>query len=798
MAKILVIVESPGKIKKIQAYLGSNYIVMASVGHIMDLPKKKLGIDIKNNFTPTYEILDDKHQIVKSLQAQAKKSKEILIATDKDREGEMIGENIAQALKLKDPKRIVFDSITKTDLLKAIQNPRKIDIHMVNAQKGRRILDRLVGYLLSPILWKHIQKGLSAGRVQSVVVRLIVEQENKINTFFSNEIDNLYKFEGYFNEKNQKSFKSDLYDLKKINKNNQYTGTRTIFNTQTESRQFIKICQNSTFEIANIFDKVSIRNSPAPFTTSTLQQEASRKLGLTIKQTMTCAQNLYNAGFITYMRTDATNLSQDAQKAIKEYIVKTFGENYYKESINKQKTKNIQEAHEACRPSKIDVTYVEPHDKISNNEVRLYDLIWKRTIASQMEPAQYTTTNIQISISKTKNYYFTTMIENISFEGYLKIYKISNQDEDEDEDEDKDRDKNKNIKIPPKNTILEVERIFGKNEYKKPPSRFNEASLVDKLDPRNLNIGRPSTYATIISTIQNRNYVKIDNIEGVTKKIINLEWKTGTKINEISDTVILGEEKNKLIPTTLGTIVNDFLVSNFPEILDYQFTSLMENKLDDVADNKIDWTKVVQIFYDVFEKQLTKVKNEPILKDKLTRELGKIKDKLVIATMAKFGPVIKLDDGKKGIYAPIKPPLTLETITLDDAKKLLEYPKNIGKIDKNDVLLKKGKFGFYVTIGKTKLSVEKEDISIDEIKELLKDKQKKNLLEFEDKEKTYTILEGQYGKYIKIQNKKDQKKKNNVKLPEEYKLESLTLEIILDIIDKHFKKPKKKFFKKTK
>ncbi|MBA42691.1 MAG: DNA topoisomerase I [Magnetococcales bacterium] len=799
MVKNLVIVESPGKIKKIQSYLGSNYIVLASVGHIMDLPPKTLGIDIENDFKPRYEVLSGKRDIVKKLKQAYKTADDVLIATDRDREGEMIGWNIAEVLGLKDPKRIVFDSITKTELLNAIKNPRKIDHNMVNAQKARRVLDRIVGYKLSPVLWRHVQKGLSAGRVQSVVVRLIVEKENEINNFFSMDIPSSFKFHGLFRESNEKFFKSELYILKKKDKDNRFVGGKSSIEGEREARKFLLTCMNSEFKIHDVFDKQSIRNSPAPFTTSTLQQEASRKLGFSVKTTMQTAQNLYNAGHITYMRTDATNLSKEAMGSIKKFINEKYGNKFYKETYYKPKSKNVQEAHEACRPSNVFVEFVKEEGAISNKEVRLYNLIWRRTIASQMAPAEFKITNIQISISKNSKYYFATVLENLVFEGYLKVYNMKAENEDEIENEE-----NKGIKVPKKGTNLEVDKIVGKEEFKKPPSRFSEASLVDKLDPKNLNIGRPSTYATIISTIQDRNYAKFKDIEGVEKDSKQLCWNNKSKIDETSEKVIIGQEKNKLVPTSLGEVVNNFLTKNFPKIMDYKFTSNMEDSLDDIADNKKDWVNVMKNFYKEFSSQLDIVSKEPLLiEDKFTKILGKNEKGIeIIATMGKYGPMIKECETKtKCNIAPIKKPLTIDTITLEQAMKLLEYPKILGYIDKKTVSLKKGEYGFYVTIGKgktqTKISIENENISLEDIKKILEERAKKSLGEFKKDTKTYLVLEGPYGAYIKMNDSKT-KKKYNIKLPEKEDPKTLTLDKVLEIVDLYFKKPRYKKNNKSK
>lgn len=808
---ILVLLESPGKIKKIESILGTKYKALASIGHIMDLDPKNMSIDVENNFEPQYIINSDKIKVVKDLQNAAKKADRILIATDEDREGEMIAWSIANVLKIKKPERITFNSITKTELLKAIENPRDIDTNLVNAQKARRILDRLVGYKLSPLLYKHMeQKSLSAGRVQSVVARLVVDRENEIKNFMAKDSTSFFKFKGTFSSEGDKPFISVLYDLesaKKDGDNKIFRGPISKIDDEALAREFLTKCQDSNFIVENILTKKRTQGPSAPFTTSTLQQDANRKLGFPGKKTMMAAQRLYEAGFITYMRTDSINLSEEALENIGKYVIKTYGKDYYRKFEWKSKTKNTQEAHEAIRPTDVFTTEVSG-GKIGNDEIKLYSLIWKRAVASQMKPAEYDVTSIQISISEDDKHYFMTNIENLSFAGFLAVYNIGNLDEDTEDDDkdggdDNEKDgKNKNIKIPEIGAELNPKMINGTQEYLRPPGRYNQASLIDKLDPKNLNIGRPATYVTIIEKILERVYIQVADINGFEKESLHLSWNAeNNKINEETVTIVLGKEKGKYIPTHLGILVTNFLILNFPKIMDYKFTAMMENKLDDIANGDLVWYEVLKEFYDDFHPQVIKIagaKSE--FNNKYTKLLGVNEDGYeIFATIAKYGPVVKLmtDTKTKPKYAPIKEPLTLETVTLNDALKLFEYPKEIGVYEKKKILLNKGQYGYYLTYNKYKYTLgDKSTVTLDEAIEVIKGKQKKALTTFTNGTKIYSVLDGPYSKYINVYDSKT-KKKFNVTLPNNENVDELTLERICEIITEKFNKgPAKKFVKK--
>lgn len=785
---ILVVVESPGKIKKLEHILGAGYKVIASVGHIMDLDPKKMSIEIENNFNPIYIINADKTSVVKNLKEYAKISDDVLIASDEDREGETIAWCVAHVLGIKKPKRITFNSITKTELMKAVKSPRQIDNNMVNAQKARRILDRIVGYELSPLLDKHMgQKCLSAGRVQSVVARLIVDRENEIKKFFSGELESYFKFKGNFLSVD-KSFNANLYDLEGVNNDGVFKGNTSKIENETGARKFIEKCMKSVFKVAHIFSKKRTQGPSPPFTTSTLQQEGSRKFGFSSKRTMTAAQHLYEAGYITYMRTDSVNLSEEALQNIKKYVIERYGDNYYRRLEYKSKSKNTQEAHEACRPTDVYTESVENNNgKIGNDEIRLYSLIWKRTVASQMKPAEYNVTSIQISISEDKEHFFMTNIENLIFPGFLAVYNIENIEGEEDDEEGE----NKNIQVPKIGEELKTNNIIGIQEYARPPGRYNEASLIDKLDPKNLNIGRPATYASIISKILEREYVKVVDIPGVEKDSLTLTWNgTDNEIIEEAEKVILGKEKNKFTPTHLGTLVTNFLLHYFPKIMDYKFTSGMEDKLDDIANGDLVWNEVLKEFYDEFHPLvMNNWAKKAEVEDKYTKLLGcdpKTGNE-IYATMAKFGPVVKqIPKIGKPKYAPIKEPLLLESVTFNDAIKLFEFPKLLGKYEKNKVLLNKGEYGFYITMGSFKFSVDKENITLNEVIELIKSKQKKALAQFESDSKIFLVLEGPYGKYINVSDNKT-KKKYNISLPKDEDVKNLTLVKIQSIISSFYK-----------
>jgi len=804
MSKTLVIVESPGKVKKIQSILGSKYLVTASVGHIIDLPREKMSVDITNNFEPTYKPCSAKaKKVIKQLKDMHEKCSDVLLATDEDREGEMIAWSVAYVLKLKKAKRIVFNSITKDEILKAVKSPKTIDYNLVNAAKARRILDRVVGYELSPILWKNIKYGLSAGRVQSVVARLIVDKEREIEAFFEKGADSYFKFKGEFLGKDKTKIESVLYNKTSTTKNGIFKGNCSKISNEKDSKVFMNNAIKSVFKVENVTTKPSLRNPSAPFTTSTLQQEASRKLGYSVSSTMRAAQVLYEAGLITYMRTDSINLSNEAIKNIGDYVLKTYGKNYYNKKIYKAKNNNTQEAHEAVRPTDVFTTSAEGKGpKIGNSEIKLYQLIWKRTVASQMKSAKFDVTTIQISISKEKKRYFQSSLEKLVFPGFLKVYNLQNLEDDDEEGEG-------NItNVPSVGDKLKATKIVGTQEYTKPPTRYNEASLINKLDPKNLNIGRPATYASMITVIQKRGYVEKSNVEGESKQSLSLTWDGGDKIKEKKSKVMIGKDKNKFVPTTLGKIVNDFLAKEFSVIMDYQFTSNMEGELDDIAIGKKLWHNVLDNCYTKFHPNIEKLEKSNLVVDKYTRKLGVDPETgyEVIATMGKHSEMVKLcgPTKAKSNSAPIKSPLELETITLAQALKLMEYPKQLGKFERKVVHLHTGKFGLFLKWGGKNYSILDKDgnrieggkeVALDEAINSIKlnlEKQK-GLGQFSSDTKIYTVLDGKFGKYIQIIDKKKPKAKaKNVSLPKDTDVKKLTLEKVEKIIEDHYKKPRSK------
>lgn len=840
MSKILVIVESSGKIEKIKHILGDNYTIMASLGHIIDLDPKTLSIDLLN-FEPTYSIIKGKHDIVAKLKKIADKSDQVLLAADEDREGEMIAWSLARELKLVNPKRIVFNSITTNEIINAVKNPVMIQEHQVNAQKMRRLLDRIVGYKLSPLLWKNIgNPTLSAGRVQSVVLKLIVEQEQIIKTFFDKESCSYFKFIGNFINKKD-VYKALLYTTKKQkaliqdiiispdNDNNEdiqdnlniqdninfKKGSLAKISAYSDAKTLMKTLIKSTYIISAIQEKISIRHPSAPFETVTLQQEASNKLGMTAKRTMTTAQHLYEAGYITYMRTDSINLSNEALESIGKYCLITFGKEYYKKTQYKSKSKTAQEAHEAIRPTDVNVKGISTNEKgkISNDEIRLYNLIWKRTVASQMTDARFNIINIQIEINKTPDYYFITQHEELIFSGYLSVYNIDNLEKLEEELEE---ETNKKFIMPKLQTKLQIENIVASQEYQNPPKRYNEASLVNQL--KKLEIGRPATYASFIDKLQMRNYVKKENVEGNKQNSIILEYKHD-KLSELCKEIIVGKENNKFIPTNIGIIVTNFLESKFPIIMDYQFTAEMEEKLDLIAQGELQWDKVLKEFYKTFMDKvelLNNIKFDKTLLEQNSKKLGIHPESgyEIVATLAKFGPVVKLiESEKKSIYAPIKSPLTIETITLQDAIKLFEWPKNIGKYQNKKITLNRGKFGYWIKIGTSdsytislgnqdtiilpdKTTIDINDLLLEHAITFIESNNKNILWEDKDDKYKYIIKTGEFGSYINMKLKTSKAKGENIKLAPDVDIKTLTLESVKAIIVKN-KTNKKKFFKSS-
>lgn len=675
MAKNLVIVESPAKAKTIEKFLGSDFQVESSYGHIADLPSKEIGVDVENGFKPKYEVSSDKKALVSKLKTLAKNAEMVWLASDEDREGEAISWHLAEELKLdtKKTKRIVFHEITKSAILKAIDNPREIDYNLVNAQQARRVLDRLVGYELSPVLWRKIKGGLSAGRVQSVSVRLIVEREREIQNF--NAVASYSVVAEFVNEAG-KAFKA------KLPKN---------FNTKKEAEDFLKQNIGSIYKVADLETKPTKKSPTAPFTTSTLQQEAARKLYLPVGITMRLAQRLYEAGLITYMRTDSVNLSKEAMDAAEAEIIKSYGKEFSKPRTFATKSKGAQEAHEAIRPTDMSRHTVN----IDRDQARLYDLIWKRTLASQMSDAQLERTNVKIEANNHSEI-FTASGEVLLFEGFLKVY-LEGHDDDEEEQEGMLPALKVNEKLA-NNYITATER------YSRPPARYTEASLVKKLEE--LGIGRPSTYAPTISTIINRNYVEKGTLEGQERNYTQLTLQN-SKVGEKLLKENTGSDKGKLVPTDIGTIVTDFLVKNFGNILDYNFTAKVEQDFDEIAEGNIDWATMMQEFYDKFHPNVKEVEANAE-RESGERILGKDADgRQVSVRLGKFGPMAQIgeadDEDKK--FASLMADQNIGNITLEDALNLFLLPKSLGDYKGEEVEVSNGRYGPYVRHGSVFISL---------------------------------------------------------------------------------------------
>ncbi|MBT2159800.1 type I DNA topoisomerase [Zobellia barbeyronii] len=727
MAKNLVIVESPAKAKTIEKFLGKDFKVESSFGHIADLPSKELGVDVENNFEPKYIVDTDKKALVKKLGDLAKKAETIWLASDEDREGEAISWHLAETLKLdkSKTKRIVFNSITKSAIQKAIENPREINYNLVNAQQARRVLDRLVGYELSPVLWKKIKPGLSAGRVQSVAVRLIVERERDIEGFTA---EASFKISAVF-----KTLEGSVFTAK-LNKT---------FSSQKEAQAFLDENIGADFSVGNLDKKPAKKSPSAPFTTSTLQQEASRKLYFSVGRTMQVAQRLYEAGLITYMRTDSVNLSSEAITATKDAIIDNYGEKYSTVRKFKGKAKGAQEAHEAIRPTEI----TNQFPSLERDQSKLYELIWKRTIASQMSDAQLERTNVKIQAS-THSEQFTANGEVIKFDGFLKVYMEGLDEEDTAEEQEGMLPAMKVGEALQNNYITATER------FSRPPYRFTEASLVKKLEE--LGIGRPSTYAPTISTIQNRGYVEKGTIEGTERAYVQLLLEEGAvQVKNLSEMV--GSDKGKLVPTDIGMIVNDFLVSHFATILDYNFTAKVEENFDEIAEGEEDWQKVMKDFYKDFHPNVLDVQENA---DRASGEriLGEDpkSGRQVSVRLGRFGPMVQMgtvDDEEKPKFASLLPEQSLANITYDEAMELFKLPRKLGVYEGEEIEANVGRFGPYVRFGKKFVSLEKGesafDVDFDRAVELIKEKQKADapIYTYEDKEVTKGT--GRFGPFIK-------------------------------------------------
>jgi len=757
MAKNLVIVESPAKAKTIEKFLGKDFKVESSFGHIADLPSKELGVDVDGDFEPKYQVSSDKKAVVKKLKDLAKKAETVWLASDEDREGEAIAWHLAETLGLdkEKTKRIVFHEITKSAIMKAVENPRKIDYDLVDAQQARRVLDRIVGYELSPVLWRKVKGGLSAGRVQSVSVRLIVEREREIQEF---QPEASYRIDAEFSNEEGQSFKAKLPKT---------------FSTKEEALAFLEKNATANFKVADLTKKPAKKSPAAPFTTSTLQQEASRKLYFSVSKTMTMAQRLYEAGLITYMRTDSVNLSDEARKGAEKEIIDAYGKEYSKERNFTGKTKGAQEAHEAIRPTDFSRHSVN----IDRDQARLYELIWKRAIASQMSEAQLERTNVKIEANTHKET-FTANGEVIKFDGFLKVYLEGTDDEDAEQDG--------MLPAMKVNEDLLNNYITATERYTRPPYRYTEASLVKKLEE--LGIGRPSTYAPTISTIQNRNYIEKGTVEGVEREYTQLTLAEG-KVEDKKLTEKVGSDKGKLVPTDIGMIVTDFLVNHFESILDYNFTAKVEDQFDDIAEGKEDWKAMMKSFYEKFHPVVEDVQ-ENADRESGERILGEDPKtgKQVSVRLGKFGPMVQMgtvDDEEKPTFASLGPDQQLNTITFEEAMDLFKLPKELGKYKGEVVEVNNGRYGPYVKFGKKYISLaagqDPLNVELEDAVELIKEKEKADAPIYNYKGKDVTKGKGRFGPFIKWDGM-------FINVNKKYDWENLTTEDIETLIDEKIQK----------
>lgn len=779
MIENLVIVESPAKAKTIEKFLGKDFQVKSSFGHIRDLAKKNLGIEIKKNYEPQYIVPDDKKAVVKELKKIAKEAKLVWLASDEDREGEAIAWHLMKVLDL-DPqkvKRIVFHEITKEAIQTAIKNPRAIDENLVNAQQARRVLDRLVGFELSPILWKKVKPSLSAGRVQSVAVKLLVEREREILNFKS---ESYYKISGFFKTIKNQELKAELSERIK---------------SSDKTKKLLEKCKDATFNIINVVKKPGKKSPAAPFTTSTLQQEASRKLGFSVAQTMAIAQKLYESGKITYMRTDSVNLSSMAIGTAKTVILSEYGEKYLKTRNFKTKSKGAQEAHEAIRPTFLDKQTVSGTDR----EKKLYELIWKRTIASQMSEAQLERTTITIDISNDEHNFIATG-EVLKFDGFLKVYFESTDDENEparlsvDKAGPAGNQETKGL-LPAvsKGENLDYNSIMAVERFTYSPPRYTEASLVKKLEE--LGIGRPSTYAPTISTIQNRGYVVKEDRPGRERHYISYVLENN-QIKESKKKEITGAEKNKLFPNDIGMVVNDFLTDNFEDILNYNFTASVEEEFDDIANGKLSWSKMIDKFYKPFHKDVEDTL-ENSTRSVGERILGKdpVTGKPVTAKIGPYGPMVQIgtkEDEEKPKFASLQRGQLLETITLEEALELFKLPRELGLYEEKKVVVAIGRFGPYVRHDSKFVSLKKEDnpykIDLERAIELIEEKREKDrskTIKIFEEDTELQILNGRWGPYISY-------KKKNFRIPKGTNAEDLSLKQCMEIIEGNKKSEKTK------
>lgn len=752
MPKHLVIVESPAKAKTIEGYLGKDFVVKASMGHIRDLAKGNDAIDVEHGFSPKYIVSEAKEQVVNDLKKLAKKADTIWLATDEDREGEAIAWHLYEELGLTphNSKRFVYHEVTKKAILKAIEQPREIDYDLVNAQQARRVLDRLVGFELSPILWRKVRPSLSAGRVQSVAVRIIVEREREIQEF---NAQSSFKVNGIFlSEKEPIPFQAEL---------------STKFDHEADAEAFLKHCTHAQYAVRSVETKPGKKSPSPPFTTSTLQQEASRKIGFSIDRTMRIAQILYEAGHITYMRTDSVNLSDDAIVLCAGEIEKSFGKEYVQTRKYQNKSSNAQEAHEAIRPTDFSATL----PSLSKDEARLYDLIRKRAIASQMADAILEKTTISIEIDPKSKHMFIATGEVIKFDGFLAVYSES-------QDEESDQEDSKRLPAISQGEHLLNESIKAVQRYSKPPARYTEASLVKKLEE--LGIGRPSTYAPTISTIQKRNYVIKDNRDGKKREYVSLTLQSGV-ISKETLSENHGAEKAKLFPTDIGMIVNDFLVENFGNIVDYNFTANVEEQFDEIARGELEWNKMLESFYTPFHSEVTKIMTGPQKRASSARELGIDPNTglTVYATLTRFGSAVQIGEIGAEIppkFASLKQHQSIATISLEEALDLFKLPRSLGLFEEKDVKVGIGRFGPYIVHNSVFTSLKPEDdpytIELERAIELIIQKrelQASRLIKAFPEQPEVTIVNGRFGPYISYG-------KSNVKIPKGTDPNTLTLE----------------------
>ena len=772
MAKNLVIVESPTKAKTIEGFLGKEYTVKASQGHVRDLNKNTLSVNIDKSFEPEYEIPDDKKALVAELRKLSKAADTVWLASDEDREGESISWHLYEVLDLKkkDTKRIVFHEITNTAITNAIENPRDINMGLVNAQQARRVLDRLVGYELSPLLWKKVKPALSAGRVQSVAVRLIVEREEEIKNFTQSSAFRITAQFSFIKDGQEYNLLAELPHR---------------FDTEEETRKFLESCVNASYKVDGIEKKPTVRYPAPPFTTSTLQQEAARKLGFSVANTMRIAQQLYESGKITYMRTDSVNLSSLALGMAKKEIEQNYGTEYVKTRQYHTKSKGAQEAHEAIRP-----TYLNQHTiKGTADERRLYELIWKRTIASQMADAQMERTNVNISVS-TNDKQFVATGEAILFDGFLKVYRESYDDAPSEDTA---------AILPPIEigTTLDMEKIEAQQRYTRPPFRYNEASLVKKMEE--LGIGRPSTYAPTISTIQKREYVTKGDIKGTSMEFQILTLKNN-KITEKKGKETFGAEKGKLIPTDIGVLVNKFLLQYFENIIDYNFTANVEKEFDQIEEGQREWNAMIKDFYNGFHKQIVST----------TEHSGKFSGEKLLGTdpatgknvyvkVGRFGPVAQIGDTEseeKPRFAGLKKDMSIENVTLEEVLKLFDFPRILGEFEGKEIVVAVGRFGPYIRHDNKFYSLAKTDnpalVEYDRAVEIINEKRQKdldNIIRTFDQDPDLQVLNGRFGPYIAY-------KKSNYKIPKGTEPSTLTYEQCMAIVEDPKNAPKKKTVKK--